>query len=296
MSEPQDPSQNPPGWTDPYSDPVGDGGAPPMGPGQLPTGPGSQPPGSPLLTGLIVGLLLVALSVALFQLFGPDDDGTAAGTTTTTTDPTDTTSTTEGTSTTTSSTTSLPTTDPYPPVDPPIPAEKIKMMTGGLRINDDDIKDLIFGTEADLAIGRLVASFGDPDPDTGWQTSTGRYGVCAGDLERVLIFETFAAIVTKSGGQNIFNGYRNDLTSGGGLTTDPASIESLSGLKIGDTVETMQDIYASQRVVFGSDPKLGSIYEIISSSSGVQLLWGPVEGDDPADRVIGIYAPDICNR
>ena len=293
MSDPRDPTQNPPGWTDPYSDPVDIGGVPPPAPGQAPTSPSGQPPGSPLLTGLIIGLLLVALSVAVFQLFGADDAGTAAGTTSTTEGTS--TSTTEGTSTTSSSTTSLPTTDPYPPVDPPIPAEDIKMMTGGLRINDNDIKDIVFGMQDDLAIGRLVASFGDPE-DTGWQTSTGQYGVCAGDLERVLTFDTFAAIVTKSGGQDIFNGYRNDLTSGGGLGTDPASIETLSGLVIGDTVETMQTIYANQRVVFGTDPKLGAIFEINSAASGVLLLWGPVEGEDPSDRVIGIYAPDVCNR
>jgi hypothetical protein len=295
VSDPRDPTQNPPGWTDPYSDLVDTGGVPPLVPGQPQTTPNGQPPGSPLLTGLIIGLLLVALSVAVFQLFGAEDDGTAAGTTTTTTEGTSTT-TTEGTSTTTSSTTTLPSTDPYPPVEPPILAEDFKLMTDGLRINDNDIKDLIFGTEADLAVGRLVASFGPATQDTGWQTSTGQYGVCAGDLERVVIFDTFAAIVTKSGGQEIFNGYRNDLTSGGGLGTDPASIETLSGLVIGDTVETMQTIYESQRVVFGTDPKLGPIYEVNSAASGIQLLWGPVEGEDNTDRVIGIYAPDVCNR
>jgi hypothetical protein len=295
VSDPQDPTQNPPGWTDPYSDPVDAGVVPPVVPGQPPTSPNGQPPGSPLLTGLIIGLLLVALSVAVFQLFGAEDDGTAASTTTTTTAAGESTTTTAGESTTTSSSTTLPATDPYPPVEPPIPAEDMKMMTDGLRINDNDIKDIVFGQEADLAVGRLVASFGEATQDTGWQTSTGQYGVCAGDLERVVIFDTFAAIVTKSGGQEIFNGYRNDLTTGE-LGTGPASIETLSGLVIGDTVATMQGIYAGQRVVFGTDPKLGPIYEVNSAASGSQLLWGPVAGEDDSDRVIGIYAPDVCNR
>ena len=34
----------------------------------------ATPPGSPLLTGLIIGLLLVALSVAVFQLLRDDDE------------------------------------------------------------------------------------------------------------------------------------------------------------------------------------------------------------------------------
>ena len=49
--------------------------------------PQAAPPRSPLLTGLIVGLLLVVLSIAAFQLIGDDseDDPEAANTTTTTT-------------------------------------------------------------------------------------------------------------------------------------------------------------------------------------------------------------------
>ena len=150
MSDPQDPYQNPPGWTDPYSESSDVGGIPPVPPGQPPASANGTPPGSPLLTGLIIGLLLVALSVAVFQLFGAEDDGTAVGTTTTTEGSS--TTTTEGSSTTSSSTTSLPATEPYLPVEPAIPAEDMKMMTDGLRINDNDIKDLIFGVEDDLAI------------------------------------------------------------------------------------------------------------------------------------------------
>jgi hypothetical protein len=236
----------------------------------------------------------VGLSVAVFQLFGAEGDGTAAGTTTTTVVGATTTTIDDGLGTTTTSSTTLPTTDPYPPVDPAIPAADLKMITEGLRVNDNDIKDIVFGTEAELAIGRLTASFGNP-VDTGWQTSTDQWGVCAGDLERILTFGTFAAIVTKSGGQEVFNGYRNDLNFGD-ITSDPATIETLSGLMIGDTVEDLQDIYASQRVEFGTHPLLGPTYSVVSAASGTTLLWGPVEGQDSSDRVIGIYAPDVCGR
>lgn len=301
MSNPKDPYNgdpfdNPPGWTDPYADipplpPPSDFS--PVNPQQPPTG---QPPGSPLLTGLILGLLLVALSVAVFQLFGSDDSATAGGTTTTTAGG-DTTTTAPGTDTETTTTTpptTVPSTDPYPPVEPKIPAADLKMRTDGLGVMDNDIKDITFGTEADLAIGRLVASFGEPT-DTGWQTSTDQWGVCAGDLERVLTFETFAAIVTKSGGQEVFNGYRNDI-NWGDITLPPASIETLSGLKIGDSVGDLKSIYASQVVTFGSNAKLGSTYTVTSAASGTVLLWGPVQGEDDSDRIVGIYAPDVCSR
>jgi hypothetical protein len=264
-----------------------------------PTTPPAQPPSSPLLTGLIIGLLLIALSVAVFQLLGQDDGETTAGATTTTTDGTETT-TTDGSGTTTTTdgsdtSTTIPAADPFPPVPPEIPVEKQKMITNGMRINDNDIPDIVFGTDAATAIGRFVASFGESTDDTGWQVSTGGSGVCAGDLERVIYFGTYAAIVTKPGGQELYNGYRQDLTFGD-VTHPTASLETLSGLKVGDTVETLQTIYKGEKVSFSVDPKLGAVYLVEGSSSGNLLLWGPVEGENATDRVVGIYAPDICSR
>ncbi len=292
MSDPRDPYQNPPGWTDPYAEaPVESPGIPldPSGPQGPPSG---QPPGSPLLTGLIIGLLLVALSVAVFQLFGSESTEEAA-TTTSTTAPDQSTTTTSADTTITTPTT-VPPTDPYDAVPPAIPADDLKMMTDGLRVNDNDIPDLKFGSSDETSIGRLVASFGEPD-DTGWQTSTGQWGVCAGDLERVLTFDTFAAIVTKSGGSEIFNGYRSDINYGD-ITEPQATIETLSGLTLNDTVADLQSIYASQRVSFVDHASLGPTFLVESVSNGTTLLWGPVQGEAPTDRVTGIYAPDVCDR
>jgi hypothetical protein len=298
VTTPQDPYSNPPGWTDPYADLTNISGDDPLPPMEPPTTPPAQPPSSPLLTGLIIGLLLIALSVAVFQLLRPDDSGTAVGTTTTT-DGSETTTTTDGSETTTttdgSGTTTVPETDPYPPVDPPIPVEKQKMITNGMRINDNDIPDIEFGDEAATAMGRFVASFGPATDDTGWQVSTNGFGVCPGDLERIITFGTYAAIVTKPGGQEIYNGYRQDLAFGD-ATDATAQLETLSGLKVGDTVADLKEIYKSQTVSFAIDPKLGDVYLIEGSTSGNLLLWGPVQGESNTDRIVGIYAPDVCNR
>ena len=297
MTTPQDPHSNPPGWTDPYADLTNISGDDPLPPMEPPTTPPAQPPGSPLLTGLIIGLLLISLSVAVFQLLKRDDGGTAVGTTTTssgtettTTDGSGTTTTTDGSGT----TTTIPGADPYPPVDPLIPVEDQKMITNGMRINDNAIPDIVFGTEATTAIGRFVASFGDPTDDTGWQVSTNGFGVCNGDLERIVTFGTYAAIVTKPGGQEQYNGYRQDLAFGS--ATDPtAAIETLSGLKIGDTVAELKETYKDQTVSFAIDAKLGDVYRVEGASSGNLLLWGPVSGETDTDRVVGIYAPNICS-
>lgn len=299
MTDSQDPHANPPGWTDPYADLNDLSGDEPLQPMEPPTTPPAQPPGSPLLTGLIIGLLLIALSVAVFQLLSPEDDGTATGETTTTTLGDGETTTTLGDGETTTSvgetTTTSSASDPWEPLEPAIEVDRLKLKTDGIRINRDNIPDIDFGTDAETAIGRLVASFGDPTEDNGWQLSTGKYGVCAGDPERVVIFGTFAAVVTKPGGTEIFNGYRQDLDNGD-FTHEAAGIETLSGLALSDTVAELRDIYGeSQDLTFENDPRLGEIFRV-TSSSGTLLLWGPVEGSDDQDRVLGIYGPDECGR
>lgn len=299
MTDSQDPNENPPGWTDPYADLNDLSGDEPLQPMEPPTTPPAQPPGSPLLTGLIIGLLLIALSVAVFQLLSGDDSGEATGTTTTTVDAEGTTTTTGDDSATTTTvdgtTTTLPAADPYDPVPPPIPVERLKMISNGMRVNDNDIPDIVFGTDAETAIGRYVASFGSATEDTGWQVSTGQFGVCAGDLERVVTFGPYAAIVTKAGGAEIYNGYRNDL-SFGDLDNPAADLETLSGLRIGDTVADLKQLYGGEDVTFSTDPGLGPIYEVRGSTSATLLLWGPVQGSSDEDRIVGIYAEDVCTR
>ena len=299
MTDSQEPYDNPPGWTDPYADLNDLSGDEPLAPMEPPTTPPAQPPGSPLLTGLIIGLLLIALSVAVFQLLSPDDTE-EAGATTTTVAGEETTTTAAGEETTTTAagedtTTTVPVADPYEAVPPPIPVDRLKMISNGFRVNDNDIPDIVFGQDAATVIGRLVASFGDPTEDTGFRVSTGQFGVCAGDLERVVFFGPYAAIVTKPGGEEIYNGYRNDL-SFGELDNPAAGLETLSGLSVGDTVADLRDTYASEDITFGTDAALGDIYEVRGSTTGTLLLWGPVQGSADEDRIIGIYAEDICTR
>ncbi len=288
MSEPRDPTD----WTDPYDDLSGLTGDEPIPPLEDPDTPPATPPGSPLLTGLVVGLLLVALSVAVFQLLTSDDTA-VAGATTTTSDPDGTTTTVPGSTTTT--TFPLPPSDPYPPVGEPIPVGRMKLMTDRVRVQANDIPDLTFGNAADLAIGALTASFGDPDEDNGWQVSTGEWGVCVGDLERVVRFGPFAAIVTMADDTDVFNGYRQDV--GFGDLGSPASqLETLSGLRAGDTVGDLQRIYADQTVEFGTDAAVGEVFELRGAESNDLILWGPVAGQGDEDPVIGVYAPDLCTR
>ena len=296
MSDPKDPYGNPPGWTDPYSELTNISGSDPVPPLEDPRTPAATPPGSPLLTGLVVGLLLVALSVAVFQLL-KSDDTVEAGVTTTMAPADGTETTVPGDTSTTSSTvgTTTPPSDPYPPVGTPIAVDKLKLKSDRLAVQDNDVPDLKFGDPADISIGRLESSFGEHDQDTGWQVSTGQWGVCTGELERVIRFGPFAAIVTTDGTTEVFNGYRQDL-SFGELDSDATQLTTLSGLKAGDTVERLQTIYATEDVTFAMDSTIGEIFELRGSDTGTLLLWGPVRGTDPDSLVVGIYAPDVCER
>jgi hypothetical protein len=294
LSEPRDPFDNPPGWTDPYDDLSDLTGDEPMPDLEDPSTPVATPPGSPLLTGLVVALLLIALTVAVFQLLRDDGDGgtdVAAGTTTTAGDGT---TTTTGATSTTTTTLALPPSEPYPPVGPQIPVGRMKLMADRIRIQDDNIDDLVFGDPAADAVGALTASFDDPDEDTGWQVSTGEWGVCVGDLERIVRFGPFAAIITlEDDDSDIFNGYRQDVQFGE-LGSPASQLETLSGLRAGDTVGDLQSIYADQTVEFATDPNAGEIFELRGAESNDLILWGPIAGQAATDPVLGIYAPDIC--
>ena len=296
MSDPNDPYGNPPGWTDPYSDLTDISGNAPIPPLEDPQTPAATPPGSPLLTGLVVGLLLVALSVAVFQLL-KSDDTVEAGVTTTTTSAEGSESTTPGDASTTSSTAVTPTppSDPYPPVGTPISVDKMKLMSDRIQVQDNDIPNLTFGDPADISVGRLTSSFDEPDQDTGWQVSTGQWGVCTGELERVVRFGPLAAIITTDGTTEVFNGYRQDL-SFGDLDSDATQLTTKSGLMAGDTVEDLQRIYATEDVQFSLDPTVGEIFELRGAATGDLLLWGPVRGTEPDSLVVGIFAPDVCDR
>jgi hypothetical protein len=291
MTEPRDPSDNPPGWTDPYGDLSDLTGDEPMPPLEDPDTPAATPPGSPLLTGLVVALLLVALSVAVFQLLNGDDAEPEAGSATTTSAPDGSTTTAPPTSTTT--TIALPPAEPYPPLGPQIPVEKLKLMTDRIRVQDDNITDLAFGDSAAEAVGALTASFGDPDEDTGWQVSTGSWGVCVGDLERIVRFGPFAAVITIEDDGDTFNGYRQDVQFGD-LGSPASQLETLSGLRAGDTVGDLQTIYADLTVELLSDPDTGPFFELRGPDSNDLILWGPIGGQAATDPVLGIYAPDFC--
>lgn len=283
---------------DPYEGLMDLTGEEPLPPLEDPTLPPATPPRSPLLTGLILGLLLVVLSIAVFNLTRDDESPTAAGTPGTSTPPTVTTAgdaetaitgeaTTDDTSTT--ATTEQPVIfEPYTAVGNPIPLSNLKLEVGGLG-------SITLGTDAAEAVGMLISTLGDPTSDTGPIVSTGEFGACAGEQARIVKFGALAAIVViDADGTETLGGYRLDLTYEGGPSSDAALLETLSGLKLGNSMVKLREIYLGFDITLVDDPVVGRIFELRSNSTNNLLLWGPVSetGDEGTDLILGIYSVD----
>lgn len=263
-----------------------------------PTLPPATPPRSPLLTGLILGLLLVVLSIAIFNLTQDDGTNAADGTPATTTPSTetsvadsDTTATTTGDTTDETSTTTTTAAiifEPYVAVGQPIPLSGLKLEVGG-------VGPIRLGAEASEAVGMLIASLGDPSSDTGPIVATGEFGACNGGQARVVKFGALAAIIViDEGGPETFAGYRLDLTYEGAASSAAAELETLSGLKLGFSVQQLRDIYDGFEIELVDDPALGRIFELRSGNTNNLLLWGPVldTGNEGTDTIMGIYSVD----
>jgi hypothetical protein len=284
---------------DPYEDLMDLTGEEPLPPLEDPGLPPATPPRSPLLTGLILGLLLVVLSIAIFNLTRDDktsasEDPTATTAAATATTGTEDTSpeTTEGTSATedTTTTTEAPATfDPYEAVGNPILPANLKLETGG-------IGEVRLGTPGAEAVGKLIASLGEPTSDTGPIAPTAEYGAnCTDRQVRIVKFGALAAIVIVDADETeTFAGYRLDLTYDGASTSVAADLETLSGLKLGNSVVDLRRIYDGFDVQLVSDPDLGRIFELRSGNTGNLLLWGPVTdtGNEGTDTIAGIYSVD----
>ena len=303
--------QEPPGDDDPFapfsdlSDLTGDATLPAL---EDPSIPAAVPPRSPLLTGLIVALLLIVVSISIFQLLKDDEGGApvAAATTTTTSTLTPSAQTTgvpAGTATITPApsetqgpgptvTVEVPGTfDAYLPVGDAIPIDELRMAVDG-------IGPIKFGISAGEAAGRLISSMGEPDEDTGPVVSTGTFGACVGQLERRVRWGPFMAIVVvDEDGTKTFGGYRLDFAYAvEGLGSPATELQTLSGLKAAQSVVALEDIYESFTITYEVIADLGTTFQLRSSRTGNLLLWGPVTSDDSTGIVLGIYAPNACGR
>lgn len=257
---------------------------------------------NPWLVGLAVAAVLIAVSVIAFGLFAPEDEEGSAATTlpgttiagqttvpgTESTLPGETTSTTVGPAEIT-----IPGGETTPgeitPVGDPIPVNELTM-------SSSDIGTLDFGDDGDQVLGQLAATFSAPTQDTGFIVGDGSFGECPGDSIRVVQWGPLNVVIRGDATSNEFVSYRMDLRYGD-LTSPTRDIATLSGLRVGDQVSQLEDIYSGFTIEYVVDAEAGGlVFELYSQSGGELLLWGPVESQEPESLVTGIYSPDSCGR
>lgn len=236
----------------------------------------------------LVPLLLLIAFGAVWVVIFVDRESTAPSTSVVAIDTTSTapaTTTTQASTTTThgETTTSTPTTTtvPWPaadtwlPVGDPIPTPELALKASG-------IGPIALGTPIAEAAGALVSSLGQADTagfDASICSHAELYWLTWGDL--LGIFDGYS-----DDAEFIAYRYQNDATE----TPDPV-LETLSGIRLGDTVETLQNTYVTYTVSFevidGKD-------HFRLSDGGDPLLWGPLSSSEPDGIVEGIYSPDPC--
>lgn len=262
--------------------------------------PQAAPPRSPLLTGLIVGLLLAVLSIAAFQLIGQDDEADPTAGSTATTEAPDgdgTAAPSDGTEDPGDGSTTTEEPDTSVVVDlPAFTASGEPVAISDLTLAVDGMGPIKLGTSAPRSVGRLVASLGEPEEDSGAVVSTGAFGSCEGDTERIVRWGPLVVVVIVDEDRTqTLGGYRLSLTYGG-FSAATAEMETLSGLKLGDSVAQLQRTYEGFEIELKSHPELENIFELRSGNTGNLLLWGPISSPDDSGFIRGIFSPDACGR
>jgi hypothetical protein len=190
---------------------------------------------------------------------------TAAPTTTTTTSST----------TTSTTTTTLPT---IPAVGDPVPLEELTL--GAFALGPFD-----FGDSSNRALGRLVRTFGQPDAifEAGEE-----FGVCPNDEGRVVRFGWLNAIFAN----DVLVAYRLAEPEDGSLHPT-ARLTTVSGARIGDSLDTLRDIYIDSNINTAEFDS-GDGFILVRSGDARTLLWGPLTSTADTGRVLGIYSPLPC--
>ena len=276
--------------------------SPPPGPDSPPPAPAPDDAGPPpddeephhdssgrfvwLIPALIAAVAAVVIALFAFGVLDGTDATTAASATTIPAAPTTVVpttvppvpSTTAAPTTTSTPPTTIPGASSFQPVGQAIPASSLTLKAGG-------VGPIAFGDAAPDAMGRLVASLGQPE-EIG--TAGEELGLCENDDGR---FARWAGLtVTFSGtfADGTFAGYRYEDVA---VPTMHLDLSTPSGLRVSDSVSMLNQMYSSYQIDYVSSE--GTELFRLSDADGL-LLWGPVSSIEDSGRVEGIYAPDAC--
>ncbi len=193
------------------------------------------------------------------------------------------------------STTTTTTTTGTPVVVPFIEPTGAPLSASGMRLHWKGIGNLRFGDDFGEVLGSLAATLGQPDRDTGVVVSRGEYGTCRDDEIRAVEWGPLAVVALAVPDDAVaFHSYEVDGTLQDVLGA-PLELTTLSGLRVGDTVPTVEEIYttATYRVVLGDDTSQGPKFEVLNGDT--VMLWGPLSSVEEDGTVLGVFSPTACD-
>jgi hypothetical protein len=250
-----------------------------------------------------VGVAAVAAYAIVFGaiLSGTGGDAAAAATTTeapvspetptpstappppTTSPPTTTTSTSTTTSTTSTTTTTT--------TLPPLPASGDPIAVSALELGAFALGPFRFPGAAEPVLGRLVATFGQPDAI---ERLNGALGLCEGDTGREIRWGHLSVLTLDQDNGEQFVGYRvGDAVAAPDHPT--AELSTLSGATVGMTLAELDRVYTGP-IVETTEVEGSPHYLVLRSSDRRTLLWGPLSGAGDDALVEGIHSAWACDR
>ncbi len=238
---------------------------------------------------LPIAIVLTVSATAVFAMFafglldgGEDVDGASTtASVPTTTPPTSTTL--PPTTTAPPATTTVPTTTIPEPASIAAAGDPVELSR--LTLKADGIGPIDIGSPAPEALGRLAASLGTPDMIG---AAGAEYGLCAGADGRIVRWAELTAVIDGTIATGSFVGFRFEEPA---VPTSHVDLATPSGLRLGDDLRTLNEVYARYDVVYETIGEASAFYLYDGDEL---LLWGPISSAEETGRVEGIYSPPPC--
>jgi hypothetical protein len=234
-------------------------------------------------TVLAVSALLV-FAMFLFGLLDNNEPGAAAPASSTTPSTTVVPSSTAATTTIAPSTTPAPTTTTLPGTGSLV-ASGDAVPVAKLTLNADGVGPIEIGTPAPEAIGRFVASLGEPEEIA---AAGPAQGLCEGETGLVVRWAALNVIVSGTLDDGTFVAYRYQEPD---IPVSQLDLTTPSGIRVGDTIETLNEVYASYNISYETD---GTNATFTLSDGEQLLLWGPVSSTEEGGQIQGIFSAAPC--
>lgn len=255
------------------------------------------------IIGILAGVIVLLLIVVIWLATSTSSSTTttvAAGSTTTTTAPPDTTTTTtappETTTTTVAETTTTAPPETTTTTEPTtttseLPPDVLEMSDEGLQAGSTWTP---FGTLDEEAIAAISAVLGSPTHDSGWVDHFSVYGTCPPPVVRGVHWDSLTVLFTQAdtdfwtgGVPHFFAWY---------YTSVPPDIATTLDLRIGDTLQRVEDVYGGPKLEVHEapfDPSSGIwLYDMV----GWTGIWGYLDGLNPGSVVQSINGGQGCGE